>query len=87
MHEPAANEENLGAQNPVYPTAHQAQRVAAKPGKYECQACNSHFTYAAGSALMCPKCKTRVPDQLIPIHTEEDPQADEMLTRDDFTAG
>lgn len=86
--QPSQNEEHLGAENPTYPTAHEAQREErAKTGEYLCEACRTQFAFTTGNDLCCPKCKNAVADSLIPIFVPEDPGADEMLSRDDFGPG
>jgi len=64
-----------------------AQRLSSvKKGNYVCQKCQAQFKFESGD-LKCPKCSTTAADDLVPFYTENDPQRDEMLTRDDFGPG
>ena len=59
-----------------------------KPGDYVCQMCQTQFHYEiAEGAVECPKCHTKAAEALTPTYTEEDPRSDEMLGRDEFSAG
>lgn len=67
--------------------ARAAQRLESiKKGNYVCQKCQAQFKYTSGD-LQCPKCDTEKADNLVPIYVENDPERDEMLTRDEFSAG
>jgi uncharacterized Zn finger protein (UPF0148 family) len=67
--------------------ARAAQRLESiKKGTYACQKCQTQFKYASGD-LKCPKCGTMKADNLVPFYMENDPERDEMLSRDDFSAG
>lgn len=67
-------------------TAKTAQRqTAVKPGKYQCQRCQTNFRYSS-ALLQCPKCGTKTADNLLLVYTEESPE-NEMLTPEDFSAG
>ncbi|HEY9685308.1 MAG TPA: hypothetical protein V6C86_27280 [Oculatellaceae cyanobacterium] len=64
-----------------------AQRMTfVQKGSYVCQRCQALFKYDDGP-LSCPMCKTTKADDLVPYYTENDPERDEMLTRDDFASG
>jgi protein-arginine kinase activator protein McsA len=60
-----------------------------RPGDYLCQKCQTQFPCAGDQAakLQCPKCKNTSAETLTPIYTEEDPKRDEMLGKDEFSAG
>jgi hypothetical protein len=83
------NEHHLGADAETLPTAHEAQRQRryARTGEYQCQACQAHFMYNTGGPLVCPKCRNKVSDSLLPLYTEDDPGSDEMMSKDEFNAG
>ena len=67
--------------------ARTAQReLSLKKGDYVCQKCQAQFKFDKGD-LKCPKCGTTAADNLVPYYTENDPERDEMLTRDDFSSG
>jgi protein-arginine kinase activator protein McsA len=64
-----------------------AQRLESiKKGTYVCQKCQTQFKYASGD-LKCPKCNTMKAEDLVPFYMENDPERDEMLSRDEFAAG
>jgi hypothetical protein len=87
MRDPAANEQQLGATDPVYPSAREMQRGEARTGEYLCEACRTRFSFSAGQKLSCPKCHNRMPDALTPLYMEDDPSRNEMLGPDNFSAG
>ena len=67
--------------------ARAAQReISIKKGTYACQKCQAQFKYQSGD-LKCPKCGTVAADNLTAVYTENDPEQDEMLSRDDFSSG
>jgi hypothetical protein len=67
--------------------ARAAQRLTSvKKGNYTCQKCQAQFKFEEGD-LKCPSCGTTAADNLVPYYTENDPERDEMLTRDDFASG
>jgi uncharacterized Zn finger protein (UPF0148 family) len=64
-----------------------AQRLDGAPqGDYLCQRCQSKFHYDTGK-LRCPVCSTQAAENLVSMYTENDPERDEMLSRDEFGAG
>jgi uncharacterized Zn finger protein (UPF0148 family) len=72
--------------NPMM-NAKTAQRLdGARQGDYICQRCQSKFHYETGK-LRCPVCSTQAAENLVPLYTENDPEKDEMLSRDEFGAG
>jgi len=75
-------EENLAVDAKV------AQRDgSARPGKYLCAKCNKEFNFKGTDKLVCPNCKNDNQDTLTAIYTEEEPRQDEMLGKDEFSAG
>jgi uncharacterized Zn finger protein (UPF0148 family) len=68
------------------PKAAQRLNNGTRQGDYTCQKCQAQFHYDIG-LLECPTCHTTIADNLIATYTEVDPQADEMLSRDDFGQG
>jgi predicted amidophosphoribosyltransferase len=64
-----------------------AQRINfVQPGSYVCQKCQAQFQYESGP-LSCPRCKTQKADDLVSFYSENDPERDEMLSKDEFGAG
>jgi protein-arginine kinase activator protein McsA len=68
--------------------ARDVQRAeSTRHGKYLCAKCNTTFDYQGTDKLVCPKCKNDKQDTLTAIYTEEDPRKDELLGKDEFSAG
>lgn len=59
---------------------------APEAGQYECRVCQTRFTYEDGD-LICPKCKTGDPQNLIPYYMEDDKDEDQMYSKDDWHGG
>jgi protein-arginine kinase activator protein McsA len=83
--QPAPQADYRGAQV----NAKRAQRPAeGKAGDYICGNCQTQFHYEmAEGKPECPSCHTTAAETLTPIYTEDDPKADEMLGKDEFSAG
>jgi protein-arginine kinase activator protein McsA len=65
-----------------------AQRADfTRPGKYLCEKCNTAFHFRKTDKLECPNCENDNQDTLTAIYTEEDPHKDELLGKDEFSAG
>jgi rRNA maturation endonuclease Nob1 len=57
-----------------------------EPGNYQCQKCNSRFQPNKDS-LVCPQCGNAKAEELVPIYMEEDPEEEQMYSKDDFRGG
>jgi len=59
-------------------------------GDYQCQKCNQKFTFTGTTAdqvIVCPKCSTSSLDDLIPIYMENDPEEEQLYSKDDWHGG
>ncbi|HEY9719065.1 MAG TPA: hypothetical protein V6C69_16440 [Trichormus sp.] len=81
-----AEEDPIGS---ISPTAREVQRQeTSRTGKYQCEACRTTFEYrSSDKQIVCPKCHNEEADSLTPLYIADDPQASEMMTREQFAAG
>lgn len=58
-------------------------------GEYQCQRCNRRFIITGKSEeqLICPQCKDSNPQDLVPIYMENDPEEEQLYSKDDWQAG
>ena len=58
-------------------------------GEYQCQKCNHRFQFNSTdpNKLVCPKCGEASLDNLIPIYMENNPEEEQLYSKDDWHGG
>jgi len=58
-------------------------------GEYLCQKCNKRFIFEGTdpSKLVCPNCGASKLEDLVPIYMENNPEEEQMYSKDDWQGG